>query len=150
MGGTSADNNDIDWIEGDQSPIRVANRDLRPRSERFARLFGQAWINFDRHDFARRSNELGSDGGVIAGAATKMEDLLSGSDAELVQKESPKARLAVIDTPGLVERDQHIVIDVPRIGIIGGPIILDFASDFSRATAPLQQNARAGPLQRPP
>ena len=52
-----------------------------------------------------------------------MDDVLSGGKLKLVVEAGPKAGLPVVEATGLVDRDQDIVIKMPRVGILGGPVL---------------------------
>src|SRR5580704_2582894 len=98
-------------------------RDLWPGRECGSRLLGERRVDLDSGDLAGRADKLGSNGGVVSGAAAKMQRILTCYDADLVKKIGPQAGLAVIDPTRLVERDQHVVIDMAWIGILGHPIL---------------------------
>jgi hypothetical protein len=53
-----------------------------------------------------------------------MEHRISGSDAEVVEEIGPKTGLAVVDALGLVEHDERVVVDMPRIGVLRRPVSL--------------------------
>ena len=63
MGCARTRDDDVDRIKGAPSSVRVSDCHLRPQSERDTCLLGEAWIDFDRCDLARRSNKLGGDRG---------------------------------------------------------------------------------------
>src|ERR1700731_3830502 len=51
-----------------------------------------------------------------------MHDVGAAGQLELIIQTGPKAGLAIVETTLLVDRDQHVVIDVARIGILGRPV----------------------------
>src|SRR5215472_1552356 len=51
-----------------------------------------------------------------------MDNMGAIAQIETVIHASPEARLPVIEPPFLVDRDQHVVIEMARIGILGRPI----------------------------
>jgi hypothetical protein len=54
-------------------PVCMADRDLPPKRERHLRLLGERCIDLDCGDFSGGADKLGGDGGVVSGAATKVE-----------------------------------------------------------------------------
>src|SRR5262249_50602240 len=79
---------------------------------------------------------LRKNGAVVAGAGADMDDMRPLREAELIVEEGPEARLPIVEMVRLVERDQRVMIDMARIGILRRPI--------------LPQAHRAADLPRPP
>ena len=73
MRGAGADDDHVGGFEGAARAVGMDRCHLRPGLERDARAGRQAFVDFDRDDFAGRAGELGEDGGVIAGAAAEMQ-----------------------------------------------------------------------------
>ena len=69
----------------------------------------------------------GQDGGVVARADADMNDMVSGSEPELIVDVSPETRLPIIEPAVLVDRDQDIVIEMSRVGISGCPVAISYA-----------------------
>lgn len=90
MGCAGAHDDYVDRVKAAARPIRVADRDLRPQSERRARLFGEPPIDLYGRDLACGADQLGYNRGVVTGAATKMQDALAGPDDKLVEQQSPR------------------------------------------------------------
>src|SRR5665647_1260349 len=78
------------------------------------------------------------------------QHLLAGGDAEPLEQKGPEAGLAVVEAELLVERDQDVVVDVGRIGILRGPVVghVPEALDPPRSVAdePLARHRREGCL----
>src|SRR5258707_10911844 len=51
-----------------------------------------------------------------------MHDVGAAGQLELIIQTGPKAGLAIIETTLLVDRNQHVLVDVARIGILGRPV----------------------------
>src|SRR4051794_18217039 len=99
------------------------------------RFRGERRIYFDSCYPPCGPGEFGGNRGIIASAAAEMKNLVIGSGTELIEEESPETRLPIIEVACLIERDQHIVIDVVRIGIRCRPILghVHWAFDSPRA-----------------
>src|ERR1700722_4821732 len=80
MSRTGADDNNIGRIEWALRAVGMNDDDLRPGLKRDARTNGECFVNFDGDDFALRAGQFGKDGGVVAGAATKMKKAVAGVD----------------------------------------------------------------------
>src|ERR1700733_11287802 len=89
--------------------------DLRPGLKRDARTNGECFVNFDGDDFALRAGQFGKDGGVVAGAATKMKKAVAGVDVKQAEVEGPEAGLAIVQALGRVENNESVAIDIARI-----------------------------------
>jgi hypothetical protein len=50
--------------------------------------------------------------------------MLARREIELIIEERPQARLSVVQPARLVDGDQHVVVEVARVGILRGPVIL--------------------------
>ena len=79
--------------------------------------------NFCSHCGSSLYDDLGEDPAVIAGAGTDMDDMVATAQFELVIHTCPKAGLPVVEPPLLVDRDQHVMVEVARIGILRSPIL---------------------------
>ena len=86
-----------------------------PPYQRDARTRGERFVDFDGDDISLRAGKLGEDGGVIAGAATKMKDVIAGPDVEQAKMKCPEARLTIVQVLGRVEHNERILIDIARI-----------------------------------
>jgi hypothetical protein len=89
MGCTGACNDEVNRIEGDVCPVRIADRDLRPRHQRGTRLLRQARIDLDRGDLSCPPDEFGHERSIIAGAAAEMQGLLADGNVEVVEQKGP-------------------------------------------------------------
>ena len=111
-----ADDDDVGGIEWTVRAVGMSNCDLRPGLERDARAGSECRVDFDGDDFSLRAGELGKDGGVIAGAATQVKNVVAGSDVEQAEVKCPEAGLTIVQMFGRVEHDERIAIDIARIG----------------------------------
>jgi len=129
MRSSGADNNDVGGLKWAAGSVAIYDGDLRPRRKRDARSFCDAQVNLDGNDLSVRADLFGKNRSVITRAAAQMQHTIVGADVELVDKAGPHAGLAIVDAFGLVERNEHIVIDTPRISVFGHP-------EFARAKNP--------------
>ena len=91
------------------------------------------------------ADDLGEDGAVIAGSRADMYDVGAMAQLELVIHTRPKTGLPVVEPPFLVDRDQHIMVEVARIGVLGRPI---FAHCHRAEDAPRPRPAETFPRHR--
>jgi hypothetical protein len=119
VGCVSAGKDHIRRTERNICPICVIDRDLRPGCECDPRLFSERRVDLNRGDLAGGADKLGSNGGVVSGPAAEMEDVFSRHDVEVVEEIGPEARLSVVDAAHLVERNQHVMIDMARLKVNG-------------------------------
>ena len=96
MRGAGADDDDVGWIKWALRAVSVSDGDLRPGLKRDARTGGERFVDFDGDDFSMRAGELGKNGGVIAGAAAEMKNVIAGMNVEQAKVEGPQAGLAVV------------------------------------------------------
>ncbi len=87
-----------------------------------ARPCREIGIDLDRRDPAAGADGLGEDGAVVAGTNADMDDVFAAGQIKLVVQAGPQAGLPVVEPACLVDRDQHVVIEVPRVVVLGGPI----------------------------
>src|SRR5262249_22006082 len=88
----------------------------------FCRWDGQAGSDLAGRAPPRGTDALGQVGAVIAGAGADVHDMRARRQAEPVVEAGPEAGLPVIKLAPLIDRHQHVVIDVAWIGILGRPI----------------------------
>ncbi len=94
---------------------------MRPPLKCVASALSNRFIQFDRRNPSVRGDEFGEDGRVIAGAAAEMHHCLAGPHVQFIEEMGPETGLSVIDALGFIDGDEHVVIDVPRVRILGRP-----------------------------
>ena len=104
-------------VRRDHIGLRPAECQVRARPR------GKRRIDLHRGDRALATDDVGEDRAVVAGADADMHHVLTRGEIKLVIQERPKARLAVVQPARLVDRDQHVVVEVARIGIFRGPVV---------------------------
>ena len=124
MRGAGADDNNVRRFKRAAGAVAMEDTHLGPWSERDARPFRNCIVDLDCGDSPFRADNLSQDRRVIAGAATKMEQMIAGADAKLIEKKSPHAGLAVVDAFGLVEGDEHVVIKMARVVALSRPVFI--------------------------
>ncbi len=62
------------------------------------------------------------DGGVVADAATNVEQTIPGNQSETVEPTRQSSWLSVVEVAARIQRDQHIVVEVARIGVWSGDV----------------------------
>src|ERR1700758_2859729 len=80
-------------------------------------------VDFDTRNLAFWTDDLGEEGGIVAGAGSDMDDVLSAREPELIKQAGPKTGLPVIQSLLLVDGDQNVMIEMRRIGSFRRPII---------------------------
>jgi len=90
MGCARARDDKVDRVERSASPVCVVDCDVRPGRECGSRLLGERRVDLDSGDLAGRADKLGSNGGVVSGAAAKMQRILTCYYADLVKKIGPR------------------------------------------------------------
>lgn len=118
------DNNCICWLISTKRKS-VGNDDgcLRPGNKIASRSLRQGRIDLNCCYAATRTDNLCKDSAVVAGAGTDVHDMASDREVEEVKKFRPQAWLTIINASLLVECDQRVVINVPRVGIYCRPIV---------------------------
>ena len=91
--------------------------DLWPGPQILAGRGRQAGIIFDRDHAPARPDNLAQHGAVVPGAGADLHDSLAGPQIQLIEQSGPEARLAIVQASCRIDRDEHVVIDPPRIGI---------------------------------
>jgi hypothetical protein len=86
---------------------------------------GKGGVNLDGGDATGAADDLGEDGAVIAGAGSDMHDMGATVQFELVVHSSPKTGLPIVEPAPLVDPDQHVMIEVARVGILRRPVLAD-------------------------
>src|SRR5215472_5774842 len=105
MGCARACHDCVDRLERSACPVCVDQFDLRPNGERRFCLPGQSCVDLDCGDPPGFPDKLGDDGGIVPGAAAEVKYLLPEREIEMVEQIGPKARLSIVDTARLIERD---------------------------------------------
>lgn len=111
-----ANDDHIGWIERAARPVGMNDGDLWPGFESGASAIREGRVDFDGDDAATRADKLAENGCVIAGATTKMNDVIAGMNVEQAQMKCPKAGLTIVQTLGRVENDKRILVHVARVG----------------------------------
>ena len=75
----------------------------------------QRGVELDRRDLAGRTDQLGQDRAIIAGAGADMDDMLAGLRAERLEEFGVQRRAAVVDPARRVERDDQILVEHDRV-----------------------------------
>src|SRR5262249_16673218 len=75
----------------------------------------------------------GQDRGVIAGAAPDVHHVVAGPNRQRVDPRGQRGRLTVVETAGWIDGDGDVVVDVPRIGVLGGAVGRHFVRQDVRA-----------------
>ena len=65
------------------------------------------------------ARHFGQDGRVVVHAASQMEDAIPWLYSELIDPARQRSRLATDQVARRIERRRHVVINVPRVGIVG-------------------------------
>src|SRR5207237_8337313 len=104
--------------------VRCYDRCLRPGGgEILSRSGGKGRVDLDRRDATGAADDLGEDGAIVGGTSPDMDDMVATAQLGLVVHASPKAGLPVVELPLLVDRDQHVVVEWARIGVLRPPIL---------------------------
>jgi hypothetical protein len=97
---------------------------LRPSGGEILRgSAGKDRVDLDRADPSGAADNFGEDGGVISGAGADMDDIVATAQFELVVHTGPQTGLPVVEPPLLVDRDEHVMVEVARIGVLRRPIL---------------------------
>ena len=107
----SADDDHVGGFERSTRAVGVEHRNLRPWLERFARASCEARLDLDSGDFAGGTCELSEKGRVVASAASEVEDLVAGLNAERFEVNSPQAGLTVVEVLRFIEHNKSIAVD---------------------------------------
>src|SRR5215475_12461739 len=70
----------------------------------------------------RATDDVGQYRTVVARPDADMHNVLARLQVELVIDEGPQARLAVVQSSRLIDRNQHVMIQVRWVGVLRGPI----------------------------
>jgi hypothetical protein len=109
-----ADDDGVDLAGIVRAPVAGHHLDLRPGGKVVPGARRQLSIVLDRHDTARRSDDLGKDGGVVAGAGADLQHALAALQVEMIEIMRPETRHAVVEAARRVDADQHVVVDPVR------------------------------------
>ncbi|MBA2411919.1 MAG: hypothetical protein H0V63_03715 [Burkholderiaceae bacterium] len=82
----------------------------------------QFHVHLDSGDVAAGTFHLGKDRRVIANATTDVNDSIPRFEFERIETQRKEARLAIVQLPTRIDRDQNVVIQMSRVGILSGPI----------------------------
>ncbi len=96
--------------------------DLRPGHKILKRTHGQNLINLYGCDVPFWTDQLGEDGAVVSSAGADMDHALAGSEFEVVVEAGPKAGLPIVKSAPFVDGDEHIMIQMMRVSVVGRPI----------------------------
>lgn len=80
-------------------------------------------IDLNRCDRAAVADNVSEDGTVVTGADADMHHMVTPAEIKLVIEECPQARLAIVQSARFVDRDQHVVAQVTRVGILCCPVV---------------------------
>ncbi len=131
--------------------IRPNDDDVGQVAQIVAGPCGEVWIELDGRDVSVGTDDGGQDRRVVADPAADVDSMIPGLEVEGVKAEGKKTGLSIVEAPGRVDRDQDVVIQVPRVSIFGGSVREAIPAEPGRksATGPARGTARAGPSRRP-
>ena len=79
---------------------------------------GEVGVDLDRGDLSGATDDLRKNGAVVTCAGADMNDVRPGLEVELIIQMGPQARLAVVEPADWVNRDQDVMVEVVRPGIL--------------------------------
>jgi hypothetical protein len=98
------------------------DRDVLQMGQVLARAGREVLIELDRGNAALRTNHGGQDGRVVPDPAPDVHRMISPLEVEGIEAERQEAGLPVVETPGRVDRDEHVVIEMSRVRVVGDPV----------------------------
>ena len=110
---------DIDGVGLRQALARTGRRadlDLRERREIVSRPLGDVRLDLVGDHFAGRADQMGEDGGVIAGPRADLQNRLALRDRQRLDARRMQRRLAVVDAARRVDGDQDVVVERGDVG----------------------------------
>ena len=93
--------------------------DLRGAGQILPRALGDVGLDLVGDDLACRADEMGEDGRVIARPGADLHRRLALLERERLDAHRVQGRLAVVDPPPGVDRDQHVVVEAGEIVAAG-------------------------------
>lgn len=119
MGGTCINKNRIGRTGVNLAAIAYYHLHVRQVCEIIASTGSQLHINLHRGDMSVPPDDFSYDCRIVAGATTNVDYIIGRLYLQPVDQRSQKTGMPVVKVAGCVNRDEDIVIESPRVCILG-------------------------------
>ena len=137
MGEPGMHDDHIGWAAYVSTPVAVDHLDISVLSKVLSGSLDECLIVIDCDHCPCRADHFRQDGCIISGATADLHDAVVFLDIEDIVQTRPQTGQPVVELTALVDRHEHVVIQMDWVRILGAPIIMyDFTPYAPRPFTP--------------